>query len=295
LKKAAELDPKNAKIQILRARVALARQEPEEAERILNSIPEAQTDPAAKRILLDAYLATRKLTEAEKLAEEVFQANPSDFTPVSNLSALLVEKGDIDQAYHLLSSVAELLINQNNGRPLMEALRRIWNKAPKHVPTMELIQQLCERTADEVILPEVLEALGRVHEEAGDLEKAEAAYLKLLDHEPEDEHYRGLLNAVQGKLGKDIKKEDYSSQDMALGEEEEPPLESAEVDSEEELMVKEASRTAICFRATTFRRRQSPSWKRSSRFIPTKLTFTGASWKFPTKGIRNAGRRRRRS
>ena len=72
LKKAAELDPKNSKIQILRARVAIARQEPEEAERIINSSPELQSDPAGKRILLDSYLGTRKLPEAEKLVRGGF-------------------------------------------------------------------------------------------------------------------------------------------------------------------------------------------------------------------------------
>ena len=101
--------------------------------------------------------------------------------------------------------MAEPLINQNNAGALLEALRRIWTKAPKHIPTLELIHRLCERTADESTLPEVLEALGRAHEQAGDLEKAEAAYLKLIEREPENENFRGLLNAVQQKLGRDIK------------------------------------------------------------------------------------------
>src|SRR5208282_691453 len=189
LKKAAELAPKNSKIQILRARVAIARQEPEEAERIINSSPELQSDPAGKRILLDSYLCARKLPEAEKLVREVFHANSTDFAPVCSVSALLVEKGDIEEAYQLLSSVAEPAISQNNPGPLVEALRRIWNKAPKHIPTLELIHRICERTAEESTLPEVLEALGRVYEEAGDLEKAEGAYLKLVEREPENENF----------------------------------------------------------------------------------------------------------
>ena len=103
LKKAAELDPTNSKIQILRARVAIARHQPEEAERIINSSQELQADIAGKRILLDSYIGARKLPEAENLVLEVFHANPSDFTPVSSVSALLVENGDIDKAYKLLA------------------------------------------------------------------------------------------------------------------------------------------------------------------------------------------------
>jgi tetratricopeptide (TPR) repeat protein len=248
LKKAAELDPKNSKIQILRARVAIARQQPEEAERIINSLPELQSDPAGKRILLDSYLGTRKLPEAEKLVLEVFHADPTDFAPVSNVAALLVEKGDIDEASQLLNSVAEQMIAQNNAGPLMEALRRTWKAAPKHIPTMELIHRVCERTADELTLPEVLEALGRAHEQAGDLEKAEAAYLKLTEREPDNENHRGLLNAVQQKLGRVVKPVEFSTREMALSvEEEEPPPEPAGVDTNQEAVVKEALENSDLF------------------------------------------------
>ena len=248
LKKAAELDPKNSKIQLLRARVAIAHNDPEEAERIINSSPELQSDPAGKRILLDSYLGARKLPEAEKLVREVFNSNPTDFAPVSNVSALLVENGGIEEAYQLLSSVAEMVIGQNNGAPLLEALRRIWDKAPKHIPTLELIHRICERTADELTLPEVLEALGRVYEEAGDLEKAEGAYLKLVEREPENENYHGFLNAVQQKLSREFKPVEFPAKEMALAtEEEEPRPEIADVDANQEAMVKEALENSDLF------------------------------------------------
>jgi len=248
LKKAAELAPKNSKIQILRARVAISRQQPEEAEKIIISSPELQSDPAGKQILLDSYLGSRKLPEAEKLVLEVFHANPTDFAPVSSVSALLVEKGDIDEAYKLLTSVAEPLLSQNNASPLLEALRRIWTKAPKHIPTLELIHRICEQTADELTLPEVLEALGRAHEEAGDLEKAEAAYLKLTEREPENENYHGFLNAVQQKLGREVKPVEPASREVAVGAaEEELPPEPAGVDANQEAMVKEAFENSDLF------------------------------------------------
>ncbi len=247
LKKAAELDPKNSKIQVLRARVAIACQQPEEAERIINSTPDLQSDPAGRQILLDAYLGSRKLPEAENLAREVFHANPTDFAPVSSLSALLVEEGDIEGAYQLLASLAEPLINQNNAGALLEALRRIWTSAPDHLPTLELIHRLCERTANESALPEVLEALGRVHEQAGDLEKAEAAYLKLVEREPENENYHALLNAVQQKLGRVVKPAEFASKEMALAVEEEPPPGPAGVDADQEVMVKEALENSDLF------------------------------------------------
>lgn len=245
LKKASELNPKNAQTQILRARVAIARKEPEEAERIINSTPELQADPAAKRILLDAYLGTQKLPEAEDVAREVFQANPSDFAPVSSVSVLLLEKGNIDQAYHLLASVAEQLISQNNARTLLDALRRIWKIAPQHLPTLELIHRVCEQSGNDSLLPEILEALGHAHEQAGDFEKAEAAYLGLVEREPENENYRDFLNALQKKMGKEIKPEDFSTQQLAL--EEDIRTEPSAIDARQEAMVKEALENSDLF------------------------------------------------
>jgi tetratricopeptide (TPR) repeat protein len=249
LKKGAELSPKNSKILILRARVAIARQQPEEAENIINSSPELQSDPAGKRILLDSYLAARKLPQAQMLVLEVFHTNPVDFAPVSSVSALLVEKGDIEEAYQLLAGEAEQMISLNDAGPLLEALRRIWNKAPKHIPTLELIHRVCERTANELILPEVLEALGSVHEEAGDLEKAEAAYLKLTTREPENENYRALLNAVQRKLGRELEPVDFTAKEITLSAAtaEELPSEPEAMDVDQEAMVKEALENSDLF------------------------------------------------
>jgi tetratricopeptide (TPR) repeat protein len=247
LRKAAELDPRSSKVQILRAQVALARGQPAEAEEIIAASPDLQLDHAAKRILFDAYLSGGKLREAEDLVLEVFRAQPTDFAPISMVSALMVEKGEIEEAYNLLASVTDQLINQNNAAPLVEALRRVWARDPHHIPTLELVYRVCERTADELTLPEALEALGRAHEEAGDLEKAEGAYHKLCEREPENEHYRGLLQSVQQRLGKEPKPLDLPTSELALAAQDELlPLPVAQ-DSEQEMLVREAIENSDLF------------------------------------------------
>lgn len=247
LKKAAEIDPKSLKIQILRARVAIALQQPEEAERIVNSIPELQADLAGKRVLLDAYLASRRLPQAQGLVSELFRDNPTDFAPVSRVSALLAEQGHIDEAYDLLASLADPATARNHGAALLQALRRIWNSAPNHLPTLELIYRLCERTANESDTPEVLEALGRVHERAGDLEKGEADYIRLVQREPQNEEYRGLLIDVQQKLGSVVKPSDFTVREIAPWEEEEPPVGPVGVDVEQDARVKEGIENSDLF------------------------------------------------
>jgi tetratricopeptide (TPR) repeat protein len=247
LSKAAGLDPKSSKVQILRAQVALARGQPGEAERIIAASPELQSDPVGKRLLFDAYLSSGKLQEAEALVLEVFRDKPTDFGPISTVSALMVEKGEIEEAYNLLASVTAQSISQNNSAPLVEALRRVWARAPNHIPTLDLVYRVCERTADELTLPEVLEALGRAHEETGDLEKAEGDYIKLTEREPENEHYRGLLQGVQQRMGKESKPVQLPTTDLALAADDELPLPPVAADSEEEMMVSEAIENSDLF------------------------------------------------
>jgi tetratricopeptide (TPR) repeat protein len=250
LKKAAELDPKNSKVTLLRARVAISRQQPEEAEKILTSSPDLAADPVSKEILLECYFASGKHSQAEALVLEAYRANPSDFAPVSNFVVLCLEKGDVESAFQSLSQLSEGLIEDENTGPLMEALRRVWNKAPQHLPTLELIYLICERTADEFSLPEILEALGHAYVQAGEWEKAEAPYTKLTQREPENHHYQSLLRQVHHKLGKEVlpvQAEDVADEDIALAPEGETVPQPEPVDAKQAAMVNEAIENSDLF------------------------------------------------
>lgn len=244
VKKAVQLDPKNDRVHLLRARLAFGKRNLEEVERIFGSIPALKSDPAGRQLLLETYLAAHKLEAAESLLVHVFNADPEDFTPLASYSALCVAKGDFDAALKPLAAVADALIERKNTGPLMDSLRQIWMKSPQHVATLELIYRICERTADEFTLPEVLEALGHAYVQAGELEKAEAVYRKLISREPENEHHKGLLKQVLQTQGKEfavaVAPADLSNVEMALAPEAAPgPLPAPAVDAQEEVMVKE--------------------------------------------------------
>ncbi len=247
LKKAADLNPKDSKIQILRAQVAISRQQLGEAERIINSSPELQDSPDGKRILLDAYLGARKLPQAQKLVLQVYHSNPTDFAPVAHFSELLAENGDLEGAYQFLAGVSDEAIAQNHAAVLLDALRQIWMKSQEHIPTLELMHRICEQTANELTLPEVLEALGRAHELAGDLDKAEMAYQKLTEREPENETYHGLLKVIHQKQGKaEVAPVAFTAQATPLTMEETTQKHGA-MDVNQDAMLKEAYENSDLF------------------------------------------------
>jgi tetratricopeptide (TPR) repeat protein len=218
LSKAAGLDDKNPQAQLLRARLAISQNQPAEAEKLINAVPDLKSSPAGRQILLEVYLAAKKLNEAEKLVVEVFQANPSDFSSVANYATLCLANGDPDAALAPIAQVADSVIQMKDTGALMEVLRKSWQENPRHLPTLELIYKVCDKTADEATIPEVLEALGSAYVQKGDLEKAEWAYQSLVNREPENANYKAFLNKVLEKQGKSLKTrpEELEAAEIAL-------------------------------------------------------------------------------
>ena len=204
LSKAVSADDKNPQVQLLRARLAVGKGKPEEAEKILKSVPSLLEAPGAQQILLEAYLGAKKLDDASKLVVGVFNASPLDFSPVASYVDLCLSKGDLDAALDTINKVADPLIETKNTAPLMETLRKIWQGNMEHIPTLEMLYKVCDKTADEAAIPEVLEALGNAYVKKDDLEKAEWAYQKLVSREPENANYKAFLNRVLEKQGKAV-------------------------------------------------------------------------------------------
>src|SRR2546426_894781 len=253
LKKAASLDPKSSKVRLLKVRLTLAMQRPEEAEKIIHSDPTLKGQPGARELLFEAYLASHKVREAEKLAVEVFRAAPGDFSPLSSFAALCIEKGEFEAALKPLSEVADQLIEQKNAAPLVEVLRQVWDKSPDPLPALELLHRVGERTGDEFNLPEVLEALGNAYVQSGELEKAEDAFRKLTLREPENDRYKDLLKQVLQKSGKELAPPtpaELSSEELALAPEPDAGPETATpapLEDAEQAAVKEALENSDLF------------------------------------------------
>jgi tetratricopeptide (TPR) repeat protein len=250
LKKALELGAKSDQVYLLQARLALSKQDYGQVEKILDAVPELKASPAGRQLLLEAYLAAQKLELADRLVAETFHADPADFSPVASFSALCLKQGNVDAAVKLLREVADVLLERKETALLMETLRQIWAKNPQHVAALELIHEICERTADEFALPEILEALGRAYEEAGELGKAEGAYQQLVNREPGNEDYRGRLKRVLEKQGKELAVPTAAALadvEMAIPAEVEAPPAPAAAEAEQTAIVKEALENSDLF------------------------------------------------
>ncbi len=211
LNKAAGLLPGDPDVQLSLAHHAFSKRQPEQVEKILASLPELQNDPRAQRLLFETYLASHNLDAAEKALPSIFRKNPSDFSPFSNFAEQCLAEQNYDRAFRAVNSVAAGLIELKETGPMMEVLRKIWTAAPEKIDNLELIYRICEKSGDEVTIPEVLEAMGHAYVQAGELGKAEQSYARLVAREPSNEGYKDLLKQVLQKQGKEYAPADFSS------------------------------------------------------------------------------------
>lgn len=251
LKKAHDIDPKSSDVQLLRARLAASQKDYKQAERVLESDTGLKNSPVGRQLLLEVYLATQRMEAAERLVGEIFLANPGDFSPFSLFANLCLQRGLVDSATRALSSSADLLIQKKQTTPLMETLRQIWSQHPEHIPTLELVLRVAEKTGDEAALPEVLGALADAYDQADDLGKAEDVLRTLLKREPGNEEYRRRLRDVLEKQGKETGEPSGAALagialEVAEGEEEAPPPAPPMVD-EQAQMVKDALENSDLF------------------------------------------------
>jgi tetratricopeptide (TPR) repeat protein len=158
--------------------------------------------PAAGAALRKAVELDASNHEAGEIALEIFRADPVDVASLLSFSLLCCEKGNVDLAVEPLAAAADELLEQKRSEPLVDALQRIRSQHPQHLPTLELTCRIYERTADDSMFREVLEALGLAYFEAGRLEQAEGAYRKLVESNPTDAHCLALLDQVLEKQGK---------------------------------------------------------------------------------------------
>jgi tetratricopeptide (TPR) repeat protein len=250
LKRAAQYESGAPGVQLLRARVALAKRDFAQAEQIVESSPALRELPEGAKILLEAYLAGQKLDQAEKLVEKVWRAHPDTFAPVASFASLAADHGQYDAACRVLSLAAETLLERKQTAELSESLKLVWAKAQNHIPTLELLYRVSEASADENTIPDVLEALGHAYVQSDRLEDAEAAYQRLVAREPANAHYKGLLKQTQERAGKEptLTGAAKALEDVELAPVIEPePAGAPEAGEEEGAAVKEALENSDLF------------------------------------------------
>lgn len=193
LKKAAGIDPRNAEVLLLEARLAAERGQFDEVEKVVGASPELGSNREAQRLLFEACLSHQKLEEAGALAVEAYRNDPDDFTVLGRFSAACLNAGQPDAIPAPLAEVAGLALQRQHASALLELLRQVLAAQPRRDSSLDLIGDVLKQAGDAQESAEVLKALGGAFGARGEWAKAECVYRALIVRDESNEAWQALL------------------------------------------------------------------------------------------------------
>ncbi len=187
-------DPGNAYYQQLLALVRVAQRNYGAAEAILQGILAKKPDlAAARRNLAQIYLATNQAPAAKKLFEDALQKNPSDTASLEGLAAVQAQGRDYAGALKSLLRAQGLAPRDPSPGLAIVALLETQKKWPDAIAQARALKGNFGTNAD------VVDALGRVYFQSGNLSASRALYQAAASQFPRSDsiltHYAAVLTA----------------------------------------------------------------------------------------------------
>ncbi|MCZ6514641.1 MAG: tetratricopeptide repeat protein, partial [Acidobacteria bacterium] len=197
--KIAQAAPRDPRLVSMKARLMIEKGDQEGAIKALSPDGGIPKDPAAQKMLLEAYVATQNLEGAEKLAVESYRATSSDFAPLQNYCKACVKAGDLTRALSPLKELADDIVKNGQGEALAETLKGILTINSEHLGSLELIRKVYTDTQKETALPQILESLGHEYVKFDRKQEAREVYEQLSAIEPHNEDAKNYLNSAGGE------------------------------------------------------------------------------------------------
>ena len=185
----------------LKARILIAAQKPNEAIRILESLPNMATGGTLADLLVAQYLEAGEFAPAIKLAKAIFVSPAKNYKPAHATIAVLLEKAELDSALALLGEVRMAMTDGGDHDALEELLRRTAELMPARMEPLEWLVEHLGRTNDSFRMPDALAQLAQAADRGGDTDRARQVYEQLIERNPEDEAVRRRYSELLGRLG----------------------------------------------------------------------------------------------
>ncbi len=185
----------------LKARMLAAGSHRSDAIALLQALPGLDEGGQTAELLIDLYLEAGEAERASDLAARIFARNSKLFGLAHHVAATLLEGDQPDRALPLLDLVREAMTGPGEHEQLSESLARAAEQLPGRIEPREWLVKLYAWVSDSFRLPDALTNLAEACEAAGQYERAQRAYEKILDGNPENEAVRRSYDRIRVRLG----------------------------------------------------------------------------------------------
>ena len=200
------LDPKNSHALLLRGRNALEAGDSATAIHYLQQVPDIDSQPEGMKSLLQAYLATDKLSDAGVLATKLLTVH-DDIGGISNFVAALMKGGLYQDALNVYHQYSDRLLADEQRAKGLENLHAIIGHVREEPESLEMLMDLLQKAGETTHVNEITELLAHASVKKGDLEKARELYQYLTTVEPQNPIHTQNLQQVSARMG-DIPRSD---------------------------------------------------------------------------------------
>ena len=200
------LDPKNSHALLLRGRNALEAGDSATAIHYLQQVPDIDSQPEGMKSLLQAYLATDKLSDAGVLATKLLTVH-DDIGGISSFVAALMKGGLYQDALNVYHQYSDRLLADEQRAKGLENLHAIIGHVREEPESLEMLMELLQKAGETTHVNEITELLAHASVKKGDLEKARELYEYLTTVEPQNPIHTQNLQQVSARMG-DIPRSD---------------------------------------------------------------------------------------
>lgn len=195
LQRMLKLEPGSSYALVLRGKAAFEAGDAGAAIEALKKVADLDTNPEGLRILFQAYLRAKRLTDAGSLASKLATVH-DDIAAIEEYSAALVAAQQYREALQVYEQYSDRLLRSESGK-FVEAVQSLIGPLQEDPQALEAVLGLFQKAGDSSHLTEVYELLAHAYVQSGDLEKARSYYLKLTQLEPANamhaENYKQVL------------------------------------------------------------------------------------------------------
>jgi tetratricopeptide (TPR) repeat protein len=221
-----KLDSRYAPALLLRGQIAAETGNSELTIENLSKVPDLDSHPEALRPLLQSYLKTGNLEQAEPILNKLITAH-NDLSGISSYAEALFAAAQPEEALHIYSKYADTLL-KSNAESFMASLTAAVSKIKDSAPALKAMLPLLQKAhAEGHAVHEVQELLGNAYVQAGELQKGADLYKELSETEPDNPLHEQNYKQVVARMGTDAVTrtltEEEGGQALMVDELETPP------------------------------------------------------------------------
>ncbi len=171
-------------------------------ERIRQQISQTPNNLELAVVLGRAYLQGGELDAAEATFDRLFAIDQSRFEHRLEVAEACVQREAFDRAVHIIRSLLNLILDRGQKKRATAILRSILERHPNHIPTIECLAQVYERSGEKRKLASTLDLLSQAYLDAGREADAIRALEQAIRYQP-SRKARQRLEALTGHKADD--------------------------------------------------------------------------------------------